>query len=163
MKTEADIQREIDALDTADTVILDVRQEFDDGATSGITEITPSPSIIGAYQGRAISALVRELAARFPLFSAPSPMKLGVNVELQQFCRAAIPEDIMSRTRVRLAVNYFLSQWAKQPEYQAALKAGGPRFDLWMNPCGGVLDEEADHHKYRMMRQEATKLMNAQA
>ena len=108
--------------------------------------------------------VVRELAARFPLFSAPSPMKLGVNAELQQFfCRAAIPEDIMSRTRVRLAVNYFLSQWAKQPEYQAALKAGGPRFDLWMNPRGGVLDEETDHHKSRMMRQEAAKWMNAQA
>ena len=42
--------------------------------------------------------VIRELVQRFPLFSAPSPMKLGVNAELQQFCRAAIPEDMMSRT-----------------------------------------------------------------
>ncbi len=107
--------------------------------------------------------MIRELVARFPLFSVASPMKLGVNAELQQFCRAAIPDDRMSRTRVRMAVNYFLSQWVKRPEYRAALKAGGPRFDLWMKPCGGVLDEETDNRKYRMMRQEATKLMNAQA
>ena len=105
--------------------------------------------------------VIRELVARFPLFSAPSPMKLGVNAELQQFCRAAIPEDMMSRTRVRLAVNYFLSQWARQPAYQAALKAGGPRYDLWMQPCGGILDEELDHRKFRMMRQ-AAKPMNSQ-
>ncbi len=97
--------------------------------------------------------VIRELAARFPLFSAASPMKLGVNAELQQFCRAAIPEEIMSRTRVRLAVNHFLSLWVKQPEYKVALKSGGPRFDLWMKPCGGVLDEETDNRKYRMMRQ----------
>ena len=107
--------------------------------------------------------VIRELVARFPLFSAASPMKLGVNAELQQFCRAAIPEEMMSRTRVRLAVNHFLSLWVKQPEYRAALKSGGPRFDLWMKPCGGVLDEETDNRKYQMMRQEAAKLINAQA
>ncbi|MCR2831337.1 ProQ/FinO family protein [Acidithiobacillus ferrooxidans] len=95
---------------------------------------------------------IRELAARFPLFSAPSPMKLGVNAELQQFCRAAIPEELMSRTRVRLAVNYFLSRWARQPEYRAALSAGGPRYDLWMKPCGGVLDEELDARKFLKKR-----------
>ena len=92
--------------------------------------------------------VIRELAARFPLFSAPSPMKLGVNAELQQFCRAAIPEELMSRTRVRLAVNYFLSGWARQPAYRAALLAGGPRYDLWMKPCGGVLDEELNAWKF---------------
>ena len=106
--------------------------------------------------------VIGELVQRFPLFSAPTPMKLGVNAELQQFCRAAIPEDMMSRTRVRLAVNYFLSQWARQPAYQAALKAGGPRFDLWMKPCGGVLDEETDHRKFRRMMRQAAKPMNAQ-
>ena len=39
----------------------------------------------------------------------------------------------------------------------------GPRFDLWMKPCGVVLDDKTDHHKYRMMRQEAAKRTNAQA
>ncbi|MDA8153645.1 MAG: ProQ/FINO family protein [Acidithiobacillus sp.] len=101
--------------------------------------------------------VIRELVQRFPLFSAPSPMKLGVNAELQQFCRAAIPEDMMSRTRVRLAVNYFLSQWARQPAYQATLKAGGPRFDLWMKPCGGILDEELDTRKFRLIQQAAKR------
>ncbi|OCX75549.1 ProQ/FINO family protein [Acidithiobacillus thiooxidans] len=99
--------------------------------------------------------VIWDLVQRFPLFSAPSPMKLGVNAELQQFCRAAIPEDMMSRTRVRLAVHYFLFHWTRQPAYQAALKAGGPRYDLWMKPCGGVLDEETDHRKFRMTRQAA--------
>ncbi len=102
--------------------------------------------------------VIRELVGRFPLFSAPSPMKLGVNAELQQFCRAAIPEDLMSRTRVRLAVNFFLSQWARQPAYLAALKAGGPRYDLWMKPCGGVLDEELDTRKFLKKKRQAAKL-----
>ncbi|MBU2768554.1 hypothetical protein HAP94_20865 [Acidithiobacillus ferrivorans] len=92
--------------------------------------------------------VIWELVTRFPLFSAPSPMKLGVNRELQQFCRAAIPDDIMSRTRVRLAVNHFLSQWVRQPAYRSALMTGGPRFDLWMKPCGGVLEEELDARKF---------------
>jgi sRNA-binding protein len=86
--------------------------------------------------------VIWELVRRFPLFSAPSPMKLGVNAELQQFCRAAISEDMMSRTRVRLAVNYFLFHWVRQIAYRSALKAGGPRFDLWMKPCGGIMDNE---------------------
>ncbi|BDB14058.1 ProQ/FINO family protein [Acidithiobacillus ferrooxidans] len=103
-------------------------------------------------------SVIRELVGRFPLFSAPSPMKLGVNADLQQFCRAAIPDDVMSRTRVRLAVNFFLSQWARQPAYRAALKAGGPRFDLWMKPCGGVLDEELDPRKFLKKKRQAAKL-----
>ena len=106
--------------------------------------------------------VIWKLVQRFPLFAAPTPMKLGVNAELQQFCRAAIPEDLMSRTRVRLAVNYFLSRWARQPEYQAVLKAGGLRYDLWMKPCGGILDEETDYRKFRMMRQDAAKPTNSQ-
>jgi sRNA-binding protein len=97
--------------------------------------------------------VIWELIRRFPLFSAPSPMKLGVGVELQQFCRAAIPEDQMSRTRVRLAVHYFLFHWVRQSAYRSALMAGGPRFDLWMKPCGGILDEEMDARKFRMMQQ----------
>lgn len=38
---------------------------------------------------------------------------------------------------------------------RGAHPASGPRYDLWMQPCGGILDEELDHRKFQMMRQAA--------
>lgn len=90
-------------------------------------------------------AAIQEMVARFPVFAQPVPLKLGINSELQAFCRAAVPEDVLSRTRVRRAVNYFLSQWTRQTEYLAAVAQGGPRFDLWMKSTGGVIATEIQH------------------
>jgi len=87
-----------------------------------------------AYDYHAVRAAMH---ARFPAVftargAAPRPLMVGVDIA------AAVGDAIPAKD-----LQHFLRSWTKRPEYQAALAAGGARYDLDGQVVGSVTPEES--------------------
>lgn len=80
-------------------------------------------------------ALLADLRARWPILNEPKPLKRGIRQDI----RAAL--NGVSGVKIARA----LLLHAATAEYQAALAAGGPRFDLDGLPAGEVSATERRH------------------
>lgn len=80
-------------------------------------------------------ALLAELRARWPILGQPKPLKIGIRKDI----RAAL--DGISGVRISRAVLLHIAS----PEYQKALAAGGPRYNLAGEPDGEVTAKEQRH------------------
>ena len=79
-----------------------------------------------------------QMHARFPgVFTArgtpPVPLRVGISQDLR-----AIPDLGLTAIRLRK----FMRAWTQRGEYQNALAAGGPRFDLDGTPAGLVTEDQ---------------------
>ena len=100
-----------------------------------MNNITEFASSVTANQ--ADLALLSELRARWPILAEPKPLKIGVRQEI----RAAL--EGVSGVRISRAILLHIAS----PEYQAALAAGGARYNLAGEPDGEVTQKEASHAK----------------
>lgn len=98
--------------------------------TDPVPSVTPASVIAEADQ-----ALLAELRARWPILAQPKPLKLGTRQDI----RAAL--EGVSGVRIARAVWLHIAT----AEYQAALAAGGARYNLTGEPDGEVTAKEQRH------------------
>ena len=97
-------------------------------------ETAAPPGKSWELQSRAAHALAR-FRALFPAVfcDPPVPLKIGVHEELIALTAGEfMPDEIGAALRL----------WVRQPGYQKAVAAGGPRYGLDGSPAGAVADTE---------------------
>lgn len=95
------------------------------------------PETANSATSTADQALLTEIRARWPILSEAKPLKIGIRQDI----RAAL--DGVSGVRIARAVLLHIAT----PAYQAALAAGGARYDLNGEPDGQVTAKEQRHAK----------------
>ncbi len=105
-----------------------------------------------------IKAAIRVLCEKYPaLFVAErsmphKPLKIGVHNDI-------IAAAILPPNEIRAAIGHYRGRL----QYQKALAAGGPRFDLDGNPCGEITADQAAGAVAMIARIEAKRVASSQA